>query len=43
MKESIFQALDICDWKVSGEGRAAELLAITLASKIKKLKIKKTV
>jgi formate hydrogenlyase transcriptional activator len=44
-KENIIRALDACNWKVSGEGGAAELLEIpptTLASKIKKLKIKKS-
>ncbi len=43
-KENIILALETCAWKVSGEGGAAELLEMiptTLASKIKKLKIKK--
>jgi formate hydrogenlyase transcriptional activator len=44
-RENIIRALDACNWKVSGEDGAAELLELvptTLASKIKKLKIKKT-
>jgi len=43
-KENLIRALDACNGKISGEGGAAELLEIpptTLASKIKKLKIKK--
>lgn len=43
-RENIILALDVCNWKVSGEDGAAELLEIpptTLASRMKKLKIVK--
>ncbi len=42
-RQNIIRALENCGWKVSGPGGAAELLVMkptTLASKIKKLKIK---
>lgn len=44
-RQNIIRALENCGWKVSGPGGAAELLVMkptTLASKIKKLKIKIT-
>ena len=43
-KENIIKALNITNWKISGEGGAAELLKIprtTLTSKIKKYAIKR--
>jgi DNA-binding NtrC family response regulator len=45
-RDHILSALERCNWKISGKGGAAELLAInssTLYSRIKKLKIEKNV
>jgi DNA-binding NtrC family response regulator len=45
-RDHILSALERCNWKISGKGGAAELLAInssTLYSRIKKLKIEKRV